>query len=489
MKKIYFTISLLLCFTFHSFSEVKLASCYGENMVLQRDQDIIIRGTSDPEEQIVVSFLDTKAETTADKEGRWNVRFDACPYGGPHQMIIKGANNSIEFNNILIGDVWLCSGQSNMVWSVGQSANPEFEIANASYPHIRLFLTPGRWSFDPRHETSGSWNECNSKNIQSFSAVAYFFAREIYLQTGIPQGLICSAWGASEIEPWLSPKAIDNLDKELKDHYQYTPENYPSKVKEILTRNPERIWDYNPNLYPGVLYNGMIHPFIGFRLKGILWYQGENNAHVQRSDEYKFLFPVLINDWRERWGYELPFYWVQLPSYIPPSVPEGHISWTVLRESQHAALSLPQTGEAVTIDIGDANDVHPRNKQDVGYRLALIALNKLYGRNVIYSGPIYKSVRFQGNKAFLKFDCMGSCLSNRYPNGELKGFSIAGKDQVFEQAKAQVKNCNRLEIYSDKIKKPRYVRYAWENCPLEANLINTEGLPAAPFRTDHIPEK
>lgn len=483
MLRISFIASLFL-FTFDLFAEVKLASCFGENMVLQRDQDIRIWGTSCPEERIMVSFLDAKVKTTADEEGRWEVRLEACPYGGPHQMIIEGWDNSIEFKNILIGDVWLCSGQSNMVWSVGQSANSDVEIANASYPYIRLFLTSGQWAFNPVPDAKGSWNVCNSENVKSFSAVAYFFSREIYLQTGIPQGLICSAWGASEIEPWLSSRAIGDLDNEFKNHYQYTAENCPSKVKEILELHPEKIWTYNPNQYPGVLFNGMINPFIGFRIKGVLWYQGENNAHAQRPEEYRCIFPVLINDWRENWGYEFPFFWVQLPAYIPPSVSEEDVSWALLRESQHAALCLPRTGEAVTIDIGDANDVHPLNKQDVGYRLALIALNKVYEKDILYSGPILKSVRYRGNKAILKFDCMDSCLSAKNSNGDLRGFTIAGKDKIFEQAKAYVKNCNSLVIYSDKVKSPRYVRYAWENCPLDANLVNKEGLPATPFRTD-----
>ena len=484
MLKIYFIASLLLSFSFDIFPEVRLASCFGENMVLQRDQDIVIWGSSGPEEHITVLFLSNKAETTADKEGRWNVRLNTCQYGGPYQMTIKGADNSIQFNNILIGDVWLCSGQSNMVWTVGQAANPEVETANASYPYIRLFSTPGQWSFAPLQETKGCWKECNQENVKSFSAVAYFFSREIYQQTGIPQGMICSAWGASEIEPWLSDDAVNNLDGKLKDHYQYAPENCPAKVKKILTSDPDKIRDYNPNLYPGVLYNGMIHPFTKYRIKGALWYQGENNAHAQRPEEYRELFPVLINDWRERWGYEFPFYWVQLPSYIPPSVPKEDICWAILRDSQHAALSLPQTGETVTIDIGEANDVHPRNKQDVGYRLALIALNKLYGKNTVCSGPVLESVRYRGGKAFLKFNRMGSCLSARHSDEELKGFTIAGKDKVFEQAMANIRDCNSIVVYSDKIKNPCYVRYAWKNCPLEANLTNKEGLPAGPFKTD-----
>lgn len=482
MKKTFFAIALGLISPFLAVA-IQLPEIFCDNMILQGNKEMHIWGWAEPGEKIKVSFNGHTKKIKTSKNGEWITTLDPQQYGGPYILRIEGKEQVIELNNILIGDVWFCSGQSNMVWKVSQANHAEQEIASADYPAIRSFNVGREIAFEPSYTIKGKWEVCSPGTVGNFSAVAYFFARKLYQETNIPIGIINASWGGTEIEPWISGNSFAKLPDELKDHYNYNAENCPDSVKiRLMTGNadPAKI---QPNLYPSVLYNAMVSPIVRMPIKGVIWYQGENNAHAKRSDDYYTLFPCLIQDWRERWGYEFPFYWVQLASYKPESLLPEESFWAELRDAQHQTLTLPKTGEAVTIDIGEANDIHPKNKQDVGFRLALIALYQLHKQEIVYSGPVYKSMDIKENRVILDFDHTGSGLKAKNKYGYLQGFSVAGADQQFVWAKAYIKNNNQVVVYSDEIADPVFVRYAWSDNPGDANLFNQEGLPASPFHT------
>lgn len=481
MRKTFFIVWLILL-TPMVMGAIRLPGIFSDNMVFQGNKEIGLWGWADPGEKIRVSFNGQVRKVKTTKDGEWTTTLNPEEYGGPYILRIEGKDQLIELNDILVGDVWFCSGQSNMVWNVASSKNAEEEIASAKYPEIRSFNVDRKVAFEPTTEITGRWQVCSPETVGDFSAVAYFFARKLFQETHIPIGIINASWGGTEIEPWISGKSFDALPHELKDHYKYTPDNSPDSMKIKLNTGVIENNKVQPNLYPTVLYNGMVSPVVNISIKGVIWYQGENNAHAGRSGDYYSLFPCLIRDWRARWGYEFPFYWVQLANYKPESPLPVESQWAELRDAQHHTLSLPNTGEAVTIDIGEANDIHPRNKQDVGLRLALIALNKTYGQEIVYSGPVYKSVNITGNKVILDFDHTGSGLMVKNKYGYLNGFAIAGADKQFKWAKAYINKNNQVVVYNDEIANPLFVRYAWSDNPGDANLYNREGLPASPFQ-------
>ncbi len=481
MRKAFFIIWLILIAPI-AMGAIRLPEVLSDNMVLQGNKEIRIWGWADSGERIKVSFNGQIRKVKTAKNGEWTVTLDPEKYGGPYILRIEGKDHAIELNNILIGDVWFCSGQSNMVWSVSGSKDAEEEIASAKYTEIRSFNVGRKVAFEPATEIHGQWQVCSPETVGSFSAVAYFFARKLFQETNIPIGIINASWGGTEIEPWISGKSFAALPYELKDHYNYIPENSPDSMKIKLATGAVEAGKVQPNLYPSILYNGMVSPVVNMPIKGVIWYQGENNAHAERSGDYYSLFPCLIRDWRAQWGYEFPFYWVQLANYKPESTLPVESHWAELRDAQHHTLSVPNTGEAVTIDIGEANDIHPRNKQDVGLRLALIALNKTYGQEVVYSGPVYKSMIITGNKITLDFDHTGSGLMVKNKYSYLQGFAIAGADKRFVWAKAYINKNNQVVVYNDEIASPVFVRYAWSDNPGDANLYNREGLPASPFQ-------
>lgn len=481
MKKIFFIILLILVVPV-LMGAIRLPEILSENMVLQGNREIRVWGWADPGERIKVSFNGQTRKVKTAKNGLWIATLDPEKYGGPYILRIEGKDQVIELNNILVGDVWFCSGQSNMVWRLSQSNNAEEEIASAKYPEIRSINVARQVDFALAGDINGKWQVCSPETAGDFSAVAYFFARGLFQETNIPIGIINASWGGTEIEPWISEKSFMTLPYELKDHYKYTPENSPDSIKIKLKTGKIETGKIQPNLYPSVLYNGMVNPVVNLSIKGVIWYQGENNAHAGRTEDYYTLFPCLIRDWRAQWGYEFPFYWVQLANYKSESILPAESHWAELRDAQHHTLSLPDTGEAVTIDIGEANDIHPRNKQDVGLRLALVALHKTYGYDIVYSGPVYKSISITGNKITLDFLHTGSGLTVKNKYGYLQGFAIAGGDRKFVWAKAYINNNNQVVVYSDEIPNPVFVRYAWSDNPGDANLYNREGLPASPFQ-------
>ncbi|WP_379848971.1 sialate O-acetylesterase [Larkinella bovis] len=614
-------------------------------MVLQRRKPVPVWGWASPGEKVTVQFLgagplrQTKT-AKADKDGKWLIRLDPTEAGGPYQVVVSGAKNTLTLDDILVGEVWICSGQSNMAFAVNRSVNAEAEKKNAHFPQIRHFKVPLEKSLTPKDDISGGeWQITTPETVGTFSAVGFYFGRELYNRLQVPIGLVTTSWGGTQIESWISREAMNSFD-EFKDHVANMPVSLeelnksrkkkldeviiqqqggfpdaetvkswsePSlndsnwqtmavpdyfdlkslagldgvvwfrreftlpaqwenqsmvlnlcsiddidrtyvngvKVGESTQKVPEgrtylippnvlkagknviaiRIedhgvlggfsgkaeqlkisrdtyeqplagdWKYRveasvdnkqftgANVAGTVLYNAMVAPLIPFAMQGVIWYQGESNA--QRAYQYRKAFPLMINDWRKQWGANFPFLFVQLASYNAfGGNSEKGSPWAELREAQALALTtVPNTGMAVTTDLGESNDIHPKNKQDVGKRLAYNALKLVYQQPIVPAGPVYQSHQVSGNKVTLTFGETGSGLSTPDKYAYLKGFEVAGSDQKFHWAKAEVQG-NKVVVWSEQVSQPVAVRYGWADDNLEANLYNMEGLPAAPFRTD-----
>ncbi len=488
-------------------ADVKLPAIIGDNMALQRSMEVPIWGWADAGEKVTVTLGDQAKSTTADDQGKWMVRLDSMKEGGPTTMTVQG-KNSITVKNILIGEVWACSGQSNMGFTVNRAINAEKEIASANYPEIRLFSVPLVGTQEPQYDCGGKWVVCSPDTVGGFTAVGYFFGREVYNNVKIPVGLINTSWGGSACEAWVRRDVLEadpayadllaSFDKRCAD---YDPEaakaNYEkqraawkervAKAKaegKPAPRAPRAPRDPRTGQHrPANLYNGMILPILPYAIRGAIWYQGETNAG--RAYQYRELFPLMIANWREDWGQgDFPFYFVQLANYLAVKPEPGESNWAELREAQTMTLSKPNTGQAVIIDIGEANDIHPKNKQDVGKRLALWALAKDYGRDLEYSSPMYKSMKKDGDKIVVTFDHTDGGLVTK--DGEpLKGFAIAGADKKFVWADAKIDG-DKVVVSSSEVADPVAVRYAWADNPV-CNLFSKEGLPACPFRTDDWP--
>lgn len=616
-------------------ANVKLARIFSDNMVLQRDINAPIWGTADPGEKVTVSINGLDATTIAAKDGKWMIHLPVFEAGGPHEIFVKG-NNEIKLSEVVFGDVWIASGQSNMEWTVANSNDAENEIKNANHPDIRLFYVPKRVGKTPKDDLEGGqWDKCTPESAKGFSAVAYFFGRELQGELNIPIGLINCNWGGTAAEAWTSAEMLktlpdfkdrvieleegENWENDLQANNQRSQDkskiikesfngielgihkvNYNSndwpvviapnweddlegvvwmrKVVEIpkefkgqelrfdlgrienqatvyfnemelgtvnspyfaeftvpakLVKSGKNViavrvlhrwakpvfngpedrmklyapsgavlenlagpWKYKTGLepafpevigyqnYPASLYNGMLYSIIPFGMKGVIWYQGESNAG--RAYQYRALFQSMIQDWRVQWGQGyFPFLFVQLANFLDiPEEPQED-NWAELREAQLMALRLPNTGMAVTIDIGEMFDIHPRNKQDVGKRLALAAMKVAYGKELVHSGPIYKGMEINGSEIEIVFDYVGRGLMAK--GGKLTGFQIAGADKKFYWADAQIVG-GEVFVKSEKVKAPVAVRYGWAINP-ECNLYNKNGLPASPFRTDDWPGK
>ncbi len=641
MKKA-FCIITSLAFCLISFSQVQPAVIFGDHMVLQRNKPIRIWGWASKGENITVTLHGQSVKIKAGKDGNWQAVLPAMTHGGPYTLSIKG-KNEVSFNDVLIGEVWLCSGQSNMEWIVNNSDNAAKEIAAANYPLIRHITVPKATSLTPeKNIKAANWDVCTPATVANFTAVGYFFAREIYQQLNIPVGLINSSWGGTHVETWTSgpaffgnpefaalkakmPASMDaiiaekkaKLDalieksqpglpteseaklfstaafddsqwKKMKVPGLWESQGLPDFDGEIWFRrsfsipadmrlndlrlelgmiddvdstfingtfigstnvyNKKRVytipagllknsntisvkvmdsgggggiygesediglyigqtrvplsgdWLYriekayndgnsiNPNAYPTLLYNAMINPLIGYSIGGALWYQGESNAG--RADQYNTSFPLMINDWRAMWKDSFPFYFVQLTHWQAGggTSQNGGSTWAELREAQQNTLRLPYTGMAVIIDIGNSTDIHPRNKQDVGKRLAMLALLKTYGINIKGESPSFGAMTVKEDKSVLTFNNVyaGWQVKNKY--GYINGFEVAGADQQFHYAKAWLEN-GKVVVFSEKVTNPVAVRYCWADDPNDVNLFNSEGLPAAPFRTDNWAKK
>jgi sialate O-acetylesterase len=643
MSKIVRFLAIILINVISTFvlnAQVKLPRLISNGMVLQRDADVKIWGWAAPGEAVAVEFRDNTYRTTATESGEWEITITPVTAGGPHSMTIR-ASNTIMLDDIYFGEVWICSGQSNMELPMSMvSPLYQEEINQAHYPLIRHFAVPQKYNFNEplKDLDGGSWKLATPTSVNDFSAVAFFFARELHQKYNIPIGLINTSLGGSPAESWMSEQALEQFPEHLREaqrfkdasliqrieqqdrqridawykqadqndagyqstpwhhpgintrnwsnitvpgywadgalgpvngvvwyrkdftiranaagkaaklnlgnivdadsvfingvfvattSYQYPPRRYeipagllkkgknnitirvinntgrggfvPDKDYEIITAD-NRIdlrgqWKYKsgttmeplaPQTFirwkPLGLYNAMLFPLLNYHIRGVIWYQGESNTG--RPKEYAELFPAMIQDWRNSWNQgDFPFLYVQLANFMPARSEPSESNWAMLRESQLKTLSVPNTAMAVTIDIGEWNDIHPLNKKDVGVRLALAAQKvACHDEQVVASGPIYKDIIIEGNKALITFHSTGSGLMAK-GDRQLKGFAVAGKDGRFVWAQARIEN-NRVVVWSDKVSEPVAVRYAWADNPHDANLYNVEGLPASPFRTD-----
>jgi sialate O-acetylesterase len=632
-------LTLLFLISLSGYSNIKLPKVLGDNMVLQRNKPINIWGWADAGEKVSVQFNKQSVSAKADKTGKWFLTLKPEVAGGPYLLTIKG-KNLITLSNILVGEVWVCSGQSNMEWPLRAAINATQEIKQADYPMIRHFEVQKSVSSKLEDDVKGGeWKICTPENAGGFTAVGYFFARELYNELKIPIGLVHTSWGGTHSETWTSREAFEQsaefkdmiasmpkldldavakqknetLMKKLTDlgitlpkadeakqwsSISFTDSKWPTmtlpdlweekalgdldgvvwfrkkfsipkadagkaatlqlamiddidetfingvQVGSTKAYNEKRSyaigadrlkegenviairvtdtgggggvygdaadmkltignsvlplagdWKYQiekiqsagssvgPNAYPTLLYNAMLHPLLNLGIQGAIWYQGESNAG--RAYQYRTAFPLMITDWRTHWKQgNFPFLFVQLASFNSANGDSEHGStWAELREAQTMTLALPHTGMAVTTDIGEAKDIHPRNKQDVGKRLAAIALHDVYGKNIEFSGPAYEAMKVEGKNIRISFTHVGSGLLAKDKYGYLKGFEIAGADQKFHYAKAWIEG-NTVVVSSDQVSNPVAVHFAWADNPEDANLFNKDGFPAVPFRTD-----
>jgi sialate O-acetylesterase len=641
MKNILLALSLLACNA--AFAQLSVCRLFSDHAVLQRQKPLPVWGKSRPNDTITVKLGTQTRSAVANTEGSWRVTFEPFEMAGnPYRLIISNISETLAINDLLMGEVWLCSGQSNMEWRVAQAKDYLKERKNADFPQIRHYFVDHDVSLAPEKDVkTGSWKVCNAETVGDFTAVGFFFARDIYQKMGVPIGLLHSSWGGSQVEGWISKEAMassdvlknyaqtlpntwaeaDNrsemgLKKKLlgdananptaEDEAQYVKPNYD--FSKWLASNPMGQWDWkgiwawrgngfmattvempsemigklttlglpehfgyneiyingklvsagilrgsrkiiipadvwksglnklvmkmNKALEPEwfglglqgseqdlyvsnddrkislsdadwrfmtafsephtfvhssnnvgtAIYNAMIAPLVPYAIRGALWYQGESNAG--RAYEYRTTFPLMIQDWRNKWQDEFSFYFVQLATYGSDQNSNQGSNWAELREAQTMTLKLPKTGMAVTTDIGNPKDIHPINKQDVGKRLAATALKNVYNQDVLPSGPLFESANFDDKKAVIAFKYVGKGLVVKDRYGYLKGFEVAGDDHVFYYARAEIQGDN-IVIFHPKGLKPAAVRYAWSDAPEEANLFNVEGFPASPFRTDN----
>ncbi len=647
-KKAVFVLIFLYLFINIGDSQIVLPKIFTDNAIFQRNKEVLFYGVSKPDIEIKIIFNKHKFTTRSNEKGKWNFLFPPFKAGGPYKLSIITKNDTLILENILIGDIWLAGGQSNMEWFVEGAKNAEDEIAEANYPNIRIFEVPHKMSNIPLDELGdGEWKRVTPGNIRQFSAIGYFFGRNLHNKLDIPIGIISDNWGGTVIQTWMSKNAfygldnyekeisklkdIDlekerqkgkgafdswlgdfyNLDKGIKDDkyiwatdktdyenwktmvlpgtwetsgdsslvdkdgvvwfqrsfelsdipdddielylgaiddsdktwingvpvgetYNRYNKNRKYKIEKGILQSGKnnivvRVEDYigaggftadadnfkisigdqtislvgkwhfkpgmftkeplpknvfGPNIYPTLLYNGMINPIVTFPIKGVIWYQGESN--VYNAFEYRDLFKRWIRDWRNNWkNNEMPVLWVQLANFGIPAEEPGKSQWAELREAQAMGLELPNTAMITAIDLGEANNIHPKNKQDVALRLSNAALNTVYGyKEVHYKGPDFTRMETNGNSVIITFKDVGEKLIVKDKYGYVKGFTIAGKDKKFHWAKAYIIGTDKVKVWSDDVSKPVSVRYAWADNPEDANLYNSYNLPAFPFRTD-----
>jgi sialate O-acetylesterase len=476
-----------------AFADVTLPNIFSDHMVLQRRQPNRVWGKAAPGEKVVVSIGGQSHEATAGADGAWHVTLRPMEAGEPRQMFVKGQGNEITVGDVLVGEVWVCSGQSNMEYALRTANGFEAERPTANLPQIRTINFPNVGSQQPIWtHANARWIVCTPESVGTFSAVGFFFARRIHEEVGVPVAIINNSWAGSRAEAWVPRKYFDgreNLmpiveryDAFAKQLAEIEAKSQPSAEEQRRVRQLRT--DVNGDDRPANAYNGIVASHTGYGIRGVLWYQGEGNT--PRAHQYRELFPLLIESWRKEWGQgDFPFYWVQLPNYQAAKPEPGDSELAELREAQTMTLAkLPNTGEAVTIDTGDG-DLHPRNKKDVGLRLALWALARDYGKDVPYRSPTYKSMRTELGRIILSFDHVNGSLQAR-EGQTLQGFAVAGEDRKFVWASATPNSDGTITVSSEKVPNPVAVRYAWADNPT-ANVYDGAKLPLTPFRTDDWP--
>ncbi len=476
---------------------VSLPSLFANYAVLQYGKPVPVWGMAEPGEEITASYLDQVKKTTADETGHWMVKLDAMKPGLKGELVVSG-KNTVRFSDVVTGAVWLFSGQSNMSFQLKATGDKEAVVAAAN-PDIRFFFIPLNPIDTPQYDLNGRWLVCTPQSAGDFSAVGYYFARDYQAATGIPVGVINSSKGGTPIEAWMSRGALADsrlLDTVLgrwndalaiysKNLAEYEKTKIPAwksaveaarAAEKSLPPKPQPPQEPGDYRTPMGLYNGMIHPLLPYGLEGIAWYQGEANA--AKADEYLALCRAMIADWRARFGQgDIPFLYVQLPNFVIPQDRTDQM-WARMRQAQARLLSIPQTGMAVILELGEPNDIHPKNKGPVGQRLALLARELVGKEKIVSTGPVFQSAIPDGNALRLKFE---SAAGLKTRDGAVPGsFEVAGSDGKFQPAEAKIDG-EVLLVSSAAVSQPAMVRYAWKNNPVDANVINAEGLPAAPF--------
>ena len=477
-------------------ADVKLPAIFTDNMVLQQGQSVPVWGWADEGETVTVQFREQRL-TTKPVNGKWTVKLLSLKAGGPDELIVHGKNR-IQLKNVLVGEVWVCSGQSNMEWPLVKSFESQKDIAQSANPNLRLFKVQKMKSDEPLADLKQPWNvgkfawqESSPQSSPDFSAVGYYFGQALQKARGVPIGLIESDWGGSPAEVWMSQEALEanaGYKADILEKYPAAKQAYDDavakhKATKATTPAPRAPWK------PTELYNGMIHPILGYGIKGAIWYQGESNAG--RAWQYRTLFPDMIKNWRKDWGQgDFAFLFVQLAPFDGSKKPleevtktPGESTWAELREAQTHTLKLTKTGMAVITDLGEKDDIHPTKKQPVGERLALVARDEIYKEKIVSAGPVFKSLKVKGNQAIVSFDNLAGGLEAK--GGKLTGFAICGEDKKWVWANAETDG-KVVTVSSPEVAKPVAVRYGWSNYPI-VNLFNKEGLPAWPFRTDDFP--
>jgi sialate O-acetylesterase len=499
-------------------AELALPHLFTDHMVLQQGKPAAVWGQADPGARVKVRFADARATAKAGKDGAWKV------FLGPLKANAKGADLTVKagketktIHDVLVGEVWVASGQSNMDFQVGGTygvkTDAKSDITGANHPGIRMFTAGRVPAATPQKDIGGSWIVCSPETVARFSAVAYYFALDLHKALKVPVGVIWVSWGGKPVETFTSREALaaipegrallEPFDKQVKS---FTPQKVERRFKKAQELYQKALADWeakpkdkrgrrprppskpaNPALTPGrttVLYNGMIAPCVGYTMRGAIWYQGESNAgNIDRANAYRELFEAMITDWRKRWNDNFAFLFVQLANFKKASTHPGAVDpWALVQDEQRKTLELPNTGMAVINDIGETNNIHPKNKKDVGKRLARWALHFTYGKKAIVpSGPLFKSCKIEGDKVRVFF-AWAKGLKSR-DGKPLHRFEIAGADKKWHWAEAKIDG-ESVVVSSPEVPKPVAVRYAWASNPEGANLVNGEGLPASEFRTD-----
>jgi sialate O-acetylesterase len=493
-------------------ADLTMPAIFGDNMVLQQKQANPVWGWDEPGTEVTVAFEGQTKTAKAGADGRWEVKLDALPANAkPATMSVIGSKSKV-FKNILIGEVWICSGQSNMQWSLSQSDDADIEALMAKYPNIRLISVPQVGTQEPQKDFVGKWEECNPTTAPQFSGVGYFFGRVLHETLDVPVGLIDNAWGGSAAEAWVRRDALaadtrfkslmdstavreaDLTKPEAKTKWEAAMAAWKKRAEEakiagkpFAERAPQGPDGYlKGNSRPGNIFSGVLLPTIGYGIKGAIWYQGESNA--SRAHEYRALFPFMISHWRELWKQgDFPFYWVQLADFREEKPMAGDSDWAELREAQTLTMdAIKNGGQAVIIDLGEAKDIHPKNKRDVAERLARWALNKDYGVQLLaHRSPQFKSAAFKDGKATVSIDTFGGALTT-FDVAQGKGFALCGEDKKWVWADTATVGTNTIEVSSKAVAKPIAVRYAWSDNPV-CNVYSRDGLPLTPFRSDDFP--